>query len=123
MGVKLIGSALHDRTAETCSLALLLNHPLQNPHLPLQLLDMRLLRPQGRTQLSVFSLPNPPPTRVLSAGQRHFPELGHPQILQEENQQDAPQNYQIDALNLDPNPETQQIVVANLKDLRSWLYE
>lgn len=33
------------------------------------------------------------------------------------------QRYQIDARNLDPNPEAQQIVVANLKDLRPWLYE
>ena len=33
------------------------------------------------------------------------------------------QRYQIDARNLDPNPEAQQIVVTNLKDLRPWLYD
>ena len=33
------------------------------------------------------------------------------------------QRYQIDHRNLDPNPEAQQIIVANLKELRQWLYE
>ena len=33
------------------------------------------------------------------------------------------QRYQIDHRNLDPNPEAQQIVVTNLRELRPWLYE
>ncbi|MCY1439750.1 hypothetical protein D9M71_560000 [compost metagenome] len=33
------------------------------------------------------------------------------------------QRYQIDHRNLDPNPEAQQIVVSNLKELRPWLYD
>ena len=31
------------------------------------------------------------------------------------------QRYQIDPRNLTPNPEAQQIVVTNLKELRPWL--
>ncbi|KQQ49857.1 transcriptional regulator [Pseudomonas sp. Leaf127] len=33
------------------------------------------------------------------------------------------QRYQIDHRNLDPHPEAQQIVVANLKELKPWLYD
>ena len=33
------------------------------------------------------------------------------------------QRFQIDPKNLNPNPEAQQIVVANLKELKPWLYE
>jgi predicted DNA-binding transcriptional regulator YafY len=33
------------------------------------------------------------------------------------------QRYQIDPKNLNPNPEAQQIVVTNLKELKPWLYE
>lgn len=33
------------------------------------------------------------------------------------------QRYQIDPKNLNPNPEAQQIVVSNLKELKPWLYE
>ncbi|CAI8987115.1 MULTISPECIES: helix-turn-helix transcriptional regulator [Pseudomonas] len=33
------------------------------------------------------------------------------------------QRYQIDPKNLNPNPEAQQIVVANLKELKPWLYD
>ncbi|PWB34355.1 WYL domain-containing protein [Pseudomonas sp. SDI] len=33
------------------------------------------------------------------------------------------QRYQIDPKNLNPNPEAQQIVVNNLKELKPWLYE
>jgi predicted DNA-binding transcriptional regulator YafY len=33
------------------------------------------------------------------------------------------QRYQIDPKHLDPKPEAQQIVVANLKDLKPWLYD
>ena len=33
------------------------------------------------------------------------------------------QRYQIDPKNLNPNPDAQQIVVANLKELKPWLYD
>jgi predicted DNA-binding transcriptional regulator YafY len=33
------------------------------------------------------------------------------------------QRFQIDPKNLNPNPEAQQIVVANLKELKPWLYD
>jgi len=33
------------------------------------------------------------------------------------------QRYQIDPKNLNPNPEAQQIMVANLKELKPWLYD
>ncbi|MDU7556734.1 MAG: WYL domain-containing protein, partial [Pseudomonas sp.] len=33
------------------------------------------------------------------------------------------QRFQIDPKNLNPNPEAQQIVVSNLKELKPWLYE
>ena len=33
------------------------------------------------------------------------------------------QRYQIDPKNLNPNPEAQQIVVGNLKELKPWLYD
>ncbi len=33
------------------------------------------------------------------------------------------QRYQIDHRNPEPYPEAQQIVVANLKELKPWLYE
>lgn len=33
------------------------------------------------------------------------------------------QRYQIDPKNLDPKPEAQQVVIANLNALKPWLYD
>lgn len=33
------------------------------------------------------------------------------------------QRYQIDAKNLDPKPEAQQVVIGNLNELKPWLYD